>query len=78
MTQKYNGWKNQNTWNVAHWIIDNKLIHSIGCTATDYREFCDLLKEIDSNYYSTPDGIRWDATDLDTKALDKLIANLKA
>ena len=77
----YNGWKNYETWNVALWINNDRLLYSIAKEVKDYSVFVHDLKLFKMVLTSdmmlmTPDGVRWDHPELDTKALNEMIKDL--
>ena len=53
--QKYNGWNDWTTWNVALWIRNEESIYNI---AKDCNDYIDFLFEMQAmcGFYSTPDG----------------------
>ena len=53
--QKYNGWHDWTTWNVALWINNEETIYNI---AKDCNDYIDFLFEMQAmcGFYSTPDG----------------------
>ena len=53
--EKYNGWTDWTTWNVALWINNEESIYNI---AKDCNDYLDFLWEMQAmcGFYSTPDG----------------------
>ena len=53
--QKYNGWADWTTWNVALWINNDQGFYSI---AKECKNYADFLYEMQAmcGFYSTPDG----------------------
>lgn len=75
-TEKFNGWANRATWNVALWLQNaypsdleeiTRSMSGIG-TAEKFRSFCTALfaEQLPENYVTvTPDGYRLDEADWD-------------
>ena len=73
----YNGWKNYQTWNVALWIGNDEGLY---LAAVDFAERCKgravyrLFVEHEGLAGSnTPDGIKWDGSKLDYRALNSMM-----
>ena len=56
--QKYNGWADWTTWNVALWIRNDQTYYGIAKECKDYMDF---LYEMHSmiGSFATPDGADW-------------------
>ena len=56
--EKYNGWSDWTTWNVALWIRNDYGFYSI---AKDCKDYIDFLYEMHSmiGSFATPDGADW-------------------
>ena len=56
--EKYNGWTDWTTWNVALWIRNDQCYYNI---AKDCRDYMDFLYEMQSmiGSFATPDGADW-------------------
>ena len=56
--QKYNGWTDWTTWNVALWINNDQCYYNI---AKDCKDYMDFLYEMQSmiGSFATPDGADW-------------------
>ena len=82
--ERYNGWKNYETWNVALWIGNDEGLYNVARGCGDYAAFVEVIKDcIDKtdpdyggNFYGTPDGVSWNDSGLDIDALDDLVAEL--
>ncbi len=74
MSERYNGWANWETWNVALWIGNDEGLYSIARESKDYATFRETMRELNST--ETPDGAAWNDSGLDTDALDECIAEL--
>lgn len=79
MSEKYNGWTNYETWNVALWIGNDEGLYSMARECKDYDQFVQQLKECSEGSpisFQTPDGVSWTDSGLDTDELDNMIAEL--
>ena len=56
--EKYNGWNDWTTWNVALWIRNDQTFYSI---AKDCKDYMDFLYEMQAmiGSFATPDGADW-------------------
>ncbi len=56
--EKYNGWSDWTTWNVALWINNDEGFYNI---AKDCKDYMDFLFEMQSmiGSFATPDGADW-------------------
>ena len=56
--EKYNGWSDWTTWNVALWINNDEGFYSI---AKDCKDYIDFLYEMQAmiGSFATPDGADW-------------------
>ena len=56
--EKYNGWNDWTTWNVALWINNDECYYNI---AKDCKDYMDFLFEMQSmiGSFATPDGADW-------------------
>ena len=62
--EKYNGWNDWTTWNVALWINNEESIYNI---AKDCNDYIDFLFEMQAmcGFQSTPDGADYGEANLD-------------
>ena len=62
--EKYNGWHDWTTWNVALWINNDQTINNI---AKDCNDYIDFLFEMQAmcGFYSTPDGADYGEANLE-------------
>ena len=58
LKEKYNGWSDWTTWNVALWIRNDLTYYGI---AKDCKDYMDFLYEMQSmiGSFATPDGADW-------------------
>ena len=56
--EKYNGWSDWTTWNVALWINNDEGFYNI---AKDCKDYFDFLYEMQAmiGSFATPDGADW-------------------
>ena len=80
MDKTYNGWKNRQTWNVALWIGNDEGMYRAAVdfarsckSRAVYRLFVEREGLAGSN---TPDGIKWDGSKLDYRALNAMMREL--
>jgi hypothetical protein len=70
----YNGWKNWETWNVILWIGNDEGLYNFARECKTYDRFCEGLKEVSEGNpiaFQTPDGVAWNDSGLDRKAIDR-------
>lgn len=77
--EKYNGYANYDTWNVALWILNDEGVYRVAKSCKHYNEFADKMNSIGEK--NTLDGVRYGDClhgygNLDTEALDDLIRDL--
>ena len=75
-TEKYNGWANYATWNVALWIGNDEGLYETAREAGTYETLRDHLR--DCGVIETPDGIAYNDSGLDLDELNEMIAELAA
>ena len=74
--EKFNGWKNWETWNVALWISNDTWLNNLAKKFKSYSNFAEFLI-YDFDYDGTRDNVAWDLPCLDIAALDRVIADIK-
>jgi len=79
----YEGWKNRQTWNVAFWLYNDKDLYDdmlgyvVLCTEVDEKPtYRGCISYLRISKDRTPDGIAWNGTRLDLKALNEMIAEM--
>lgn len=72
-TKSYNGWKNRQTWNVALWLGNDEGLYRMAreYAQEGYEALAENLRELGST--ETPDGVAYNDSGLDVKALDELL-----
>lgn len=60
MNERYNGYCDWTTWNVAHWISNDPDTYQIAECCQDFDEFVAVIES-----EATPDGAIWDQADTD-------------
>lgn len=84
---KYAGWANYHTWNVALWISNDESLYNearhyasavMNRGQATYMGFIgDIIKELPETVrYITPDGVSWTDPTLDEDELDTFIRQL--
>ena len=71
--EKYNGWNDWTTWNVALWINNDLGFYSI---AKECKNYADFLYEMQAmiGSFATPDGADWGEANIDE--LNELIEEI--
>jgi hypothetical protein len=72
--QRYNGWKNYETWNVALWIGNDQGLYESAKELGTYACLIDMLR--DSGIIETPDSVSYRDSGLDISALNEMISEL--
>ncbi|WP_455596284.1 DUF7249 family protein [Cloacibacillus porcorum] len=80
MTEKYNGWKNCATWNVALWINNDEGLYRAAVefmqTYKGKRPYAAFVKEMFMPNERTPDGYKWHDKALGYEELDDMMREL--
>lgn len=79
---KYNGWANYQTWNVALWIGNDEGLYNLAkeiaartsSDASPYKAFAEDMREC--GFVETPDHIAYNDSGLDIDALDDMMREL--
>ena len=69
--EKYNGWHDWTTWNVALWINNDECYYNIAKDCKDYMDFLYEMQYMIGSF-ATPDGADWGEANI--KELDEVIS----
>ena len=69
--EKYNGWNDWTTWNVALWIRNDLCYYNIAKDCKDYMDFLYEMQYMIGSF-ATPDGADWGEANI--KELDEVIS----
>lgn len=80
--EKYNGWKNYETWNVALWLMNDSYLNEVASKFRNkgYRQFVDFMSVeggTSNIAFQTPDKVEWNDPTLDVESLDELLFRQK-
>ncbi len=70
---RYNGWTNWETWNVALWIGNDEYLYREARRSQSYFDFVQRMGFEDG---ATPDGVKYVDSNLDYDELDEMIDEL--
>lgn len=71
-----NGWKNRETWSAALTIGNDESLYGVAKRIGNYKAFVEyLIHEVDQT--KTNEGYRWDDPNIDTVAMESMMAELK-
>ena len=62
--EKYNGWNDWTTWNVALWIRNDQTYYNIATECKDYMDFLYEMQYMIGSF-ATPDGADWGEANID-------------
>ena len=71
--EKYNGWTDWTTWNVALWINNDECFYNIAKDCKDYMDFLYEMQYMIGSF-ATPDGADWGEANIDE--LNELIEEI--
>ena len=71
--EKYNGWNDWTTWNVALWINNDQCYYNIAKDCKDYMDFLYEMQYMIGSF-ATPDGADWGEANIDE--LNELIEEI--
>ena len=70
-TLTYNGYTNYQTWNAAHWILNDEFLYNTALACVEYcgndetpwDKFvrCQMQGQVGRHLLQTPDGVKWDS-----------------
>lgn len=72
---RYNGWRNYDTWNASLWINNEENIYNLAKRCRDYGEFVAIM--LCAGETKTGDGVRWDSENMDWFELSEMITELR-
>jgi hypothetical protein len=72
--QRYNGWKNYETWNVALWIGNDEGLYENAKELGTYERLRDILQV--RGIIETTDSVSYRDSGLDISALNEMISEL--
>jgi hypothetical protein len=72
-TEKYNGWTNYETWNIALWLSNDEGLYHIAKNHKIYSELIADLRELGS--IETPDGVAYNDSGIDRDEINKMLAD---
>jgi hypothetical protein len=75
MDERYNGWSNYETWNVALWLGNDEGLYNIARQHRDFASLRDDLREL--GIVETDDGVSFNDSGLDIEELDDLIKEFR-
>ena len=74
-TEKYNGWANIATWNVALWLQNDEELYQIASASPNWTT-CQALLRI-AEIAQTPDGYSYEDSSIDAQEMDEMIRELR-
>lgn len=81
MQEKFNGWANYQTWNIALWIENEQFLYTQAVNfMRSYKgtnPYKDYIKSMNLSNQKTRDGIKWNDSTLDYNELNELMNELK-
>lgn len=73
-TDRFNGYANWATWNVALWLQNDERMYA---HAKQYNRYDSLIPRLECRFgQMTPDGARWMDPEINTDELDEMLADL--
>ncbi len=72
--QTYNGWTNYETWNVALWLGNDEGLYNMARMYKEhgYKSLSHMLMEMSTG---TPDGVKWNDTNLNICELNDMLSD---
>jgi len=88
MTETHNGYATYETWNAALYVLNDEFLYNtaVACVRfcaegdTPWAKFvrCMMEGQIGRFLGSTPDGVAWDSAEIDTRQMERLMADLRS
>ena len=70
-TEKYNGFKNYQTWNVVLWINNDEGLYNLARQCASYDEFVDCMRDLNGPIsIETPDNVSWADPTIDRESIN--------
>ena len=81
-SQKYNGWTNYQTWNVALWMQNDEFLYNTAIACVEYKEenespYAKFIRcMLNCDNVTTGDDVAWDDDVIDTDEVDEMMMEL--
>ncbi len=87
-TVMHNGYATYETWNVALWVLNDEFLYNTAKACVEFANpgqspwakfvRCMTKGQIGRHLGSTPDGVAWDSAEIDTRQMERLMADLRS